>query len=187
MTQAQQDLGSTRDRLRDLSQRFPQLDAGVRQAAEEVENAKLEADLRPNDRNARELANHAARKLDAAILERDNLAESIERLRRHEVALSATVSAETGKDTAEAKAVFRVALAAEIKAQTPSARRWAALIQLDSELVGRQVGDPGRLMEEYLSGEYRHSALSSDRSGIQAVGALVASLRERYERGEVLS
>jgi hypothetical protein len=182
----QQDLGFTRDRLRDLGQTLPRLDAAVKQAAEAAERAKLEADLRPTDQAVRDAAQNAARKLDAAILERDTAAESVERLQRHEASLAAEVAAAAKVDVREAQRTFLAALATAIKVEAKAARRWAALALLDANLAGRQTGDVGLLMAEYLGGEYRHSAMNSDKSAGREVAALAASLRDRYERGEVL-
>jgi hypothetical protein len=191
VTQAEQatkraDLGQTRERLREVALRFPGLDAAVRAAAGDVERLKLEADLRPKDRHARELAEHAGQMLDTAILERDAVTESIERLRRHEAALAAELAAVAETGRAEAQAAARAAITERIKVEAARVRTWVGLILLDSELKGRQVGDVGLLVLEYLVGEFVPSGLSGTQQAESMVAAQAARLRDAYERGEVI-
>lgn len=182
----EQDLAFTRERLRELAQRYPKADAAVKEVLEAVERTKLAVDLRPTDTPARAAADHAARRLDAAVLERDQVVESIERLRRYEEALAAQLAALSDVDRSAAQAAFRSALSAAIRAEAPAVQRWAGLILLESELVGRQVADLGHLLAEYLTGTYRHSALSSDKAGDRAAWGEAARFRAAFERGEKL-
>lgn len=180
------DLAFTRERLRELAQKYPKTDTAVRAAIETAERAKLAADLRPDDRQARAQAEHEERKLDTAILERDAVSESIERLRNHEGQLAAKLAAFATADHSAAQAAFREDLAAGIRSGSAEVRRWVGMILLDSELVGRRPGDVGLLISEYLSGEFRHSALTADRSGERKAWGEANRMRAAYERGEKL-
>ncbi|HYG66190.1 MAG TPA: hypothetical protein VD838_00975, partial [Anaeromyxobacteraceae bacterium] len=123
--------------------------------------------------------------LDAALAERDEVQESIERLRKHEGKLAYLVAQDREEDRTEAQAAFRAALTEAIRSEATAVRRFAALIALDSEFKGRMVSDLGRLMLEYLSGEFRHSAMSGDTTAA-VVWARVRELRAAFERGEAL-
>lgn len=179
------DLDFTRERLRELAQKYPETDAAVRAAMEAVERAKLAVDLRPDERQARAEAEHETQRLDAAILERDNISESIERLRKHESTLAAQLATFAEKDVTAAQAVFRRDLATAIRTESAAVRRWAGMILLDSELSGRQVSNFGLLLTEYFSGEFRNSGLSRNNAAPVAWGE-AARLRAAFERGEKL-
>lgn len=91
--QTKQDLGFARERVRDQRQRLERLEAEVQEAACKADHAKLLVDLHPDDREARALAEHAARALEGAAQQRDECAASIERLERHAQNLAETLAA----------------------------------------------------------------------------------------------
>jgi hypothetical protein len=182
----EQDLAFTRERLSDLALRFPKADEDVRSALERLESAKLKTDLRPNDGAARAAVETEEKLRDAAIAERDAIVESIERLRRHEEVLAAKLASFAEVDVSVAQATFREALAKAIRTESVSVQRWAALILLESQLIGRQVANLPQLMGEYLTGEYKHSGLGADRSGEALTFAAAARLRAAFDRGEKL-
>ncbi|ABC81570.1 hypothetical protein [Anaeromyxobacter dehalogenans] len=181
------ELALTRERLSDLGQKFPQANAAVSAAAVAAERAKVELDLRPDDKDARKAADAAAERFEEVVGERDTILEAIERLRKHENTLAAMVAAETTADMAQAQAAARKANADAVRAGAPAVLAWVGRIILDSELAGRQVANLGQLIAEYLTGSFQHSSLSSGyQQGINAAWAESRRLREALERGEVL-
>lgn len=183
VTTLKADRGFTLDRIATLTPRRDAAKAQVTAAAEEVASAKLAVDLRPDNREAKAVAERASAKLHAAVNELDELDASIERLQAHAEALMTQITDSERQATANRKAAEVARIPARLRALAPAVREFTALAKVYAEMQGMQVSNLGLLVIDCLSGERINTAIQTN-PGLDQVVAMVASMKAALDRGE---